>query len=199
MKKIDINQKDCLQKAVELLKFGGIVMHPTETCYGLAVDIFDEQGLEKLYTLKGRETKKPLSILVHGLGMAEEYGIFSEKALDLAQKYWPGALSIVVPRNKALPGFFNKGEEFVSIRVSSDAFCKNMVREFGSPVTTTSANLAGMKPLYVADLDGFGEMAADIDLVVDAGDILGNKPSTVVKVEGDLLQVLRQGELRLSK
>jgi tRNA threonylcarbamoyl adenosine modification protein (Sua5/YciO/YrdC/YwlC family) len=195
MKKININQGDCVEEVVKVLEEGGIVMHPTETCYGLAVDVLNKEGLEKLYRVKGREAHKPVSILVDGLGMAEEYGIFSEKALELARKYWPGALSLVVPRKRVLPEFFNEGEDFVSIRCSSDAFCKNMVREFGSPVTTTSANLAGMEPLYVADLSGLGGMAPEIDLVVDAGDILGNKPSTVVKVYGNLVQVLRQGDV----
>lgn len=193
MEKIKITDENVVSRAVEVLRGGGVVMHPTETCYGLAVDIFNVEALEKLYKLKGRDADKPLSILVDGFGMADEYGLFSEKANELAQKYWPGALSILVPRKRDLPEFLNMGHDFVSIRHSSDNFSMEMVREFGNPVTTTSANRSGGEPLYVAEgLEG-------VDLVIDGGEISTNKPSTVVKVEGDNVQVLRQGDISLSE
>lgn len=193
MEKIKITDKKAISRAVEVLRAGGVVMHPTETCYGLAVDIFNEKALEKLYRIKGRDADKPLSILVDGFGMASEYGLFSQKAEELASKYWPGALSIVVPRKRSLPEFLNGGYEFVSIRCSSDNFSTEMVREFGGPITTTSANKTGGEPLYIADgLEG-------VDLVIDGGEISKNKPSTIVKVDGDGVQVLRQGDLNLSE
>lgn len=193
MEKIKITDKEAISRVVEVLRNGGVVMHPTETCYGLAVDIFNERALEKLYELKGRDADKPLSILVDGFGMAQEYGLFSEKANELAQRYWPGALSIVVPRKRDLPEFLNKGFDFVSIRHSSDSFSSEMVHEFGGPITTTSANRSGGEPLYVAEgLEG-------VDLVIDGGDISINKPSTIVKVDGENIQILRQGEISLSE
>ncbi|NIA01790.1 MAG: threonylcarbamoyl-AMP synthase [Nitrospirae bacterium] len=193
MEKIKITDENAVSRAVEVLRSGGVVMHPTETCYGLAVDVFNENVLQKLYKLKGRDADKPLSILVDGLDMAQEYGVFSEKAGELARKYWPGALSVVVPRKKSLPEFLNKGHDFVSIRNSSDTFSMEMVREFGGPITTTSANKSGGEPLYVAEgLEG-------VDLIIDGGELLKNKPSTVVKVEGDNVQVLRQGDIDLSE
>lgn len=191
VEKININDRNAVSRAVEVLRSGGIVMHPTETCYGLAVNVRDKEALRKLYRLKGRDANKPLSILVDGFGMAGEYGVFSERAEGIARKYWPGALSIVVPRGKVLPGFFSEGEDFVAIRYSSDEFSTQMVREFGGPVTTTSANKSGGEPLYGAeDLEG-------VDLIVDGGKISKNKPSTVVEVEGDNVQVLRQGDIDL--
>ncbi len=193
MEKININDRNAVSRALEVLRSGGIVMHPTETCYGLAVDVRNEEALRKLYRLKGRDANKPLSVLVDGFEMAREYGVFSEKASELARKYWPGPLSIVVPRGKVLPEFFNKGEGSVAIRYSSDEFGTRMVREFGGSVTTTSANRSGGEPLYSAeDLEG-------VDLIVDGGEILKNKPSTVVEVEGDNIQVLRQGDIDLSE
>lgn len=193
MEKIKITDENAVSRAVEVLRSGGVVMHPTETCYGLAVDVRNENALQKLYKLKGRDADKPLSILVDGFGMAQEYGLFSEKAGELAQKYWPGALSVVVPRKNSLSEFLNKGHDFVSIRNSSDTFSTEMVREFGAPVTTTSANKSGGEPLYVAEgLEG-------IDLIIDGGKILKNKPSTIVKVEGDNVQILRQGNIDLSE
>lgn len=182
----DVNQ------ALIALKNGGVVMHATETCYGLAADVLNEEALTKLYDLKGMAADKPVSILVDGYGMASEYGVFSEKAFALAQKHWPGPLSILVPRSKKLPEFFNPGHEFVSIRCSSDSFCTEMVKALGRPVTTTSANKAGEPQLYLPQK--FDER---IDLVVDAGELIANKPSTIVRVDGDRLEILRQGALIL--
>ncbi|MFA5821022.1 MAG: L-threonylcarbamoyladenylate synthase, partial [Candidatus Gracilibacteria bacterium] len=162
-----------VKDVVKILESGGVVMHPTETCYGLAVDVMNEGGLKKLYEVKGRDFNKPVSMFVADLEMAQKYGVFSEKALELAKKYWPGALSIVVPRTWELPAFFNKGEKFVSMRVSGDEFCREMVKELGRPVTTTSANMAGEPELYEAKaLEG-------VDLVVDGGKIEMRKPSTI--------------------
>lgn len=197
MKKIILNE-EAVKSAVDVLKNSGVVMHPTETCYGLAVDVFNEQALEKLYRVKGMEKNKPLSVLVDSLEMAEKYGEFSGKALELAAKYWPGPLAIIVLR-KNLPEFFNIGEGFVSFRVSSDKFCLGMVKEFGGPVTTTSANRGGLPQLYsVENLESaFGKFAEELDLVVDGGKITENKPSTIAKVEGDKVTVIRQGDILL--
>lgn len=199
MRKIGIENTNTVESAIAVLRLGGIVLHPTETCYGLAVDVFNKKALEKLYTVKGMERNKPLSVLVSGLEMALKYGEFSEKALKLAKKYWPGPLSIVVPR-KNLPEFFNIGDEFVSFRCSSNDFCMSMVEKFGSPVVTTSANRAGLPQLYSADgvEDAFGQFANEIDLVVNGGRIERNKPSTIVKVEGNKICVIRQGDVLIS-
>ncbi len=191
MKIIDINDPVAVESAAEVLRSGGVVMHPTETCYGLAVDIFNEKALEKLYEIKGRNEKKPVSILVSGLGMAQKYGDFSGEALKLAEKYWPGPLSIVVPRSENLPEFVNPEENFVSIRFSDFVFCTKLVLALGRPVTTTSANRAGEPQLYKADVNGF----EGVDLVIDGGELLKNKPSTIVKVTGESVEILRQGDL----
>lgn len=193
-----IGQSGVLEKAIEILRSGGLVMHPTETCYGLAVDIFNQAALGKLYKIKGRDSKKPVGILVADLEMANKYGKFSEKALQLAEKYWPGPLSILVPRTDNLPEFVNPDEPFVSIRWSGMEFCSKLVGKYGSPVTTTSANLAGGEPLYEADISVFDKLADLIDLIVDDGKIPKNKPSTIVKVYEEDVEIVRQGELRIS-
>ena len=177
-----------------VLESGGVVMHPTETCYGFAVDVFNEEALRKLREIKGRDDK-PFSILVDGFSMAQKFGKFSEKALRLAQKYWPGPLSILVPRSDELPEFFNPGEKFVEIRCSNDEFSRMMVWSFGRPVTTTSANVSGQEPLYEANTTVFGDKAMDIDFVIDGGRIPRVAPSTIVKVVGDKVEVVRQGPI----
>lgn len=193
MQKIDIDHPDALKLAVEVLDNGGVVMHPTETCYGLAVDVFNKQALAKLYIIKAMDLDKPVSILVDGLMMALKYGLFSEKALQLARDYWPGALSILVSRKRDLPSFLNPGNDFVSFRYSGLSFCTEMVKALGRPLSTTSANKSGEKESYKPfNFKG-------VDLLIDGGEILKTRPSTIVKVEGDFVTILRQGDVILGE
>lgn len=191
MERVDIKSKKAAEEACIALDEGGIVMHPTETCYGFAADIFNEDALKKLYIVKNMKVTKPLSILVDGLEMAQEYGVFSKKALELAKKYWPGPLSIVVPRSDLLPKHFNPGHEFVSMRVSGLDFCRDLVSAFTQPVTTTSANRSREPENYEPVVMG------GVDLLVDGGRIPLNHPSTIVRVMGDKCEILRQGDLVL--
>lgn len=192
LNRVSLADSKAISLAVKALKNGGVVMHPTETCYGLAADIFNAVAIAKVYALKGRDFKKPLSILVDSLGMAQEYGIFSDLGFDLARRYWPGPLSIVLPRKKKLPVFLSPDEEFISLRFSNDAFCKRLMEKFGSPLTTTSANRAGKEPYYKIHDEMFDK---EIDLIVDGGKLLNNRPSTIVKVDGERMEILRQGDL----
>jgi L-threonylcarbamoyladenylate synthase len=191
MDKINIDSVNAIENAVITFDEEGVVMHPTETCYGLAVDIFHEDALRKLYFMKDMKEDKPLSILVGDMEMAQEYGVFSEKALELAKQHWPGALTIIVPKTENLPAYFNKGHETIAIRISGLEFCRELVQHLGEPITTTSANKAGEAPLYSPMVMG------GVDLLVDGGVLEKKAPSTVISVIGDEVKVIRQGELEL--
>lgn len=191
MKTVSIKDPELISKVEEALRAGALVMHPTETCYGLAVDVFNQEALKKLYEVKGMSLEKPVSILVDDLEMAKKYGDFSEKALELAGTYWPGPLSILVPRKRDLPSFLNPSSDFVSFRCSDMGFCSEMVGRFGGPVSTTSANKHTEPQLY------FPQAIEGVDLLVDAGKIEENLPSTIVKVDGEGVEVLRQGGVKI--
>ena len=188
---------DVVEQVVEVLKNGGVVMHPTETCYGLACDVFNENAVRKIYEIKRREENNPMSIMVAGRCMAMLYGDFPISADALMNKFWPGPLSILVKRKVFLPEHFNKGNDFVAIRYSDDYLCTSIVKQFGRPIVTTSANVAGEACLYKANIGVFGEMADLIDLVVDDGGIEKNQPSTIVKIAGDSFEILRSGSVDL--
>ena len=114
MQKIVITDENVFEKTLLVLRSGGVVMHPTETCYGLAVDVFNELALGKLYDVKSMSLDKPLSILVADLAMAGKFGVFSSMAIELAHRYWPGPLSIVVPRTDLLPEFFCRSDRILT-------------------------------------------------------------------------------------
>ncbi len=186
---------DLLAEAVKTLHAGGVVAHPTETCYGLAADIFNKGAVTKVYRLKGMSFDKPVSILVRDLDEAQEYGEFSAAALKLALAHWPGPLTLVVPRRAILPKWFNPETDWIGIRVSPNKHVRKLLEAFGGPVTTTSANKTGAaSPYEVAEMLEQGLVP---DFVLDGGRLGGAAPSTLIKVDGDKLEVLREGPVVL--
>jgi L-threonylcarbamoyladenylate synthase len=180
-----------IEQAVQALRDGGVVAHPTDTCYGLAVDITNADALKRLYLHKGMELNKPVSILVSSLEEAHEYGVFSDMAVRLAQEFWPGPLTLVVPRTDKLPEFVNKGMPDVGIRVISDPVAVALLEAFGGPVTTTSANAHGKPSPYKAQ-----DISMEPDLILDVGELVEReKPSTVLKIREESAITLRQGNL----
>lgn len=179
--------------AIDTLKKGGVLAHATETCYGLAVDIFNKEAVLKLYALKKMPLDKPVSILVKDLEQAQQYGNFSPRALELAKKYWPGPLTIIVPRTAALPEWINPGEETVGFRVSSHEEVQTLLEAFDGPLSTTSANVTGQPQAYA--VEEFLAQGLQPDFVLNSGRIAPEPPSTIVKVTGEELNLVRQGSV----
>ncbi len=189
-----------LEFVLNELMAGGVVMHPTETCYGLAVDIFQVDALRQLYALKKMALEKPTSMMVADVVMAEQYAIFHDKALVLAKQYWPGPLTLVLPRKDGLPDFFNPGHATVGVRCPASALSQQLIKSYGGPLSTTSANVSGVPEVYnVADyLEQLKALDIEPAVIIDAGEIPKNPPSTLVSFADDgSMQILRQGGLHL--
>ncbi|MFA6435604.1 MAG: L-threonylcarbamoyladenylate synthase [Candidatus Gracilibacteria bacterium] len=178
-----------IQNATQVLRQGGVVAHPTDTCYGLAADIFNEKALRHLYEMKGMASEKPVSILVRSLEEAKRFGEFSPLAMRLAKRFWPGPLTLVVPRTPELPAFLNPGVSEVGIRFIDEPFSVAMLVAFGGPVTTTSANAHGLPSPYCVE-----EISVKPDAILDGGVLnRAQKPSTLIRVVGDKAEILREG------
>lgn len=190
-----------LQKAMEVLRNGGVVAHPTDTCYGFAVDIFNEEAVKLLYRLKKMSETKPVTIMVSCLAEAKKYGEFFPAGQHLAKRHWPGALTLIVPRKKTLPTFSNPHSETVGIRVPDCPVSLALIRAFGGPLSTTSANITTLlAPYRVLDmLEQFRKERCLPDLVLDAGEIPLHPSSTVVKVIGEEIKVVRQGKIKIDE
>lgn len=184
-----------IRNAVKILHEGGVVAHATETCYGLAADIFQKKSLDRLYALKKMPLDKPVSVLVRDLEEAQRYGEFSGEALKLALKYWPGPLTIIVPRTAALPSLVNYGHPTVGFRVSSNKKTRQLLEAFGGPLTTTSANVHTEPQAY--SVQEMLDQGLVPDFVLDSGRIGENPPSTIVEVIGEGVKIIRQGEIKL--
>ncbi|MDD4734736.1 MAG: L-threonylcarbamoyladenylate synthase [Kiritimatiellae bacterium] len=186
---IDPNQPDhrALERAVDALRRGGLVLLPTETVYGLAVDPAQPAALERLYAAKGRDARKPLAYFIHEQKQAVALGArWMRAAARLADAFWPGPLTLVLPAET--------GEGFLGFRMPDYAPALELVRRFG-PMAVTSANRSGEKEILTAQdaRDLFGPL---IEVYLDAGPSLGTIPSTVVQVmPDDSIRLLREGAI----
>ncbi|MBN1494135.1 threonylcarbamoyl-AMP synthase [Candidatus Peregrinibacteria bacterium] len=178
---------------LKVIQAGGIVMHPTETCYGLAVDVFNEEALAKLHMLKKMAFNKPVSVIVHSIEDAKRWGEINSEAEGLMNQFWPGPYTFIVNRSKNLPPFFNKGIERVGFRNPPIASLLNIVKKIGHPITTTSANISGKPHVYEVDpfISQLREERSQIepDLILDGGLLEQNEPSAVYDVvDGKVLR-----------
>jgi L-threonylcarbamoyladenylate synthase len=179
--------------AAEALRRGEVVAYPTETFYGLGVNALDELALARLRVLKGRGADKAISILVSDVEMLSRVcKTISPLARKLIAKYWPGALTLVLPARDDLPQPLVEAG-CVAVRVSSHPTAQALVAAFGSPVTTTSANNAGDPPASTPE--AVEEIFQGRCRVIHAGATPGGAASTIVRVRGTKLEVLRQGAI----
>lgn len=167
--------------AARVLARGGLVAFPTETVYGLGTDATDAEAVARLYSAKGRPSFNPLIAHVADLAAAERIGRFNADALKLARAFWPGALTLVLPKAEdcAVSDLATAGLDTVAVRVPDHPIAQAILKAFGRPVVAPSANISGhVSPTsaahVMADLDG------RIDLVVDGGETRVGVESTIV-------------------
>ena len=181
--------------AAEALHRGEVVAFPTETFYGLGVNALDEVALARLRVLKGRSPEKAISVLVSGIEMVDELCVrISPLARRLMREHWPGPLTLVLPARRGLPApLVSKG--FVAVRHSPHPTAQALVVSFGGPVTATSANRAGEAPATTPE--AVEEMFDGRCRVIHGGATPGGAPSTLVRIRGERMEVLRRGVLTL--
>jgi L-threonylcarbamoyladenylate synthase len=183
-------------EAADALGRGEIVAFPTETYYGLAVNALDEAALDRLFDLKGRDAEKASALLVADLAMfAQLCAEVSSRARALVAAHWPGPLTLALPARADLPAAIVR-DGFVAARVSSHPVAQALVLAGGRPLTATSANPAGAAPARTAEevRAYFGEQLLHI---LDAGQTAGGPPSTLVRLRGDDVEVLRRGAIAI--
>lgn len=188
--------ENAAKKAAKILKKGGIVLFPTDTLYGLAVDVTNPKALQRLRDLKGREKKKPISVIVSEVEAISTYAVMDDTAHVLAERFLPGALTLVLQARSMIPQEVTLNGS-IGIRVPDDAFCLALARTFGKPYTATSANKSGREtPATVSEVIAqFGHVANEIALAIDDGDRKGRTASTVVTTVDGVPYVLREGAI----
>lgn len=184
--------------AQQALLAGGVIVYPTETSYGLGCLATDLEARARIYKLKGRALTKSLPVLVSSWEMAQEVGLFSEKARLLAAKYWPGPLTLVLPlRDVEQGGLLSRAEWGDSIAIRWSAVKDLQTLTEVGPVVATSANYANQKACYNEKCiwDFVGQRS--LDYLWLAGDLPKVKATTIIEVVADQVTILRQGKLTL--
>lgn len=187
----DNPQPRLIQRAVECLKQGGVIVYPTDTTYGIGCDIFNKKGVKKIYQIKQRDPRKPFSFICADLSDVSNYAQVSNFAFKTMKRNFPGPYTFVLEATRVVPDLLATRQRSVGIRIPDNAIALAIVRELGHPLVTTSANFSGEEPLHdpVSIHEQMGKM---VDLVIDGGVQLGD-PSSIISLVNDQLEVLRQG------
>ncbi len=190
--------REAVAEAARVIKGGGVVAIPTDTVYGLGCDPSSDKAVRRLFEVKNRQAK-PVPVLCADQRVAGRLVELNGAATRMAEQHWPGALTIVAPLKKGakLSALLHQGSGYLGVRVPKSDTCVKLAEKVGGAVTGTSANLSGMPSCrtaaqVVASLDG------RIQLVIDGGELRG-KESTVVKVVGETVEVLREGSVRIQE
>ena len=184
-----------LARAAAILRAGGLVAFPTETVYGLGADASNAQAVARLYAVKGRPADHP--VIVH-FASAEAAFFYSrdipDQARALAQRFWPGPLTLILKRSEKAKDFITGGQDSVGLRVPSHAVAHELLVEFGGGVAAPSANRFGrVSPTTAAHVRA--DLGADVDLVLEGGASEVGIESTIVDLTGDAAVVLRPGAI----
>jgi L-threonylcarbamoyladenylate synthase len=182
-----------IQRAAEILRAGGLVVFPTETVYGLGANALDSAAVRKIYALKGRPPASPLIVHVSGVEQAREFAAeWPEAAERLAREYWPGPLTLVVPKKAAIPDEVTAGLNTVGLRVPRHPVALELLRTAGIPIAAPSANrFTQLSPTTAEHVrEAFSQ---ETPFLLDGGPCEVGLESTVIAVTQDGLEVLRPG------
>jgi len=189
------SSSDTLPRALEVLKAGGLVAFPTDTVYGVGALAFDAKAIESIYTAKDRPLEKAIPILIGGLDDLAKVAIaIPEVARKLALRFWPGPLTILVPKRSDLPASVS-ATATIGVRVPDHEIARALLQAAG-PMAVTSANLSGAQSPVTAQ-EVFEQLAGRIPLIIDGGRTPGAVPSTVVDCTAPELRIVREGPVAL--
>ena len=199
---IEEAQKGQGGKVVAVLKKGGLIIYPTDTCYGLGADATNPLAIDKLMAFKGEREGKPVAVAVNNLAMAEEYVFLSPLARALAKKYLPGPLTLVCQSEHKTDPRLESSEGTLGIRVPNTPLVLTIIAALGKPITTTSANISGGTSPYSRfswEKETPQERQALVDLFLDAGNLPFSPPSTVIDVSSKEIKIIRQGAIKIKE
>lgn len=198
----ELFQVDCanpdpavIKKVTEAIRQGAITAYPTETFYGLGVDVTNDYAIKHLFDLKRRDYGNPIAVIVADREMLQKVVTeIPDLAIELMGRYWPGPLTILFKTNEMISKWLTTNTGKIGIRISSNAVATALTCELGKPLTTTSANPSGFPPSF--DVKHLKNYFHDkIDVIVDGGELTPSRGSTVVDVSEEKMFVIREGDI----
>ena len=187
-----VAQENDLCRAAAVLRAGGLVVFPTETVYGLGGDATRDEAAKKIYAAKGRPSDNPLIIHIADPADAEEYAVTNALYYRLAKAFMPGPLTVILPRRESIPKSTTGGLDSVAVRCPAHPVAHKLIELCGVAIAAPSANLSG-KPSPTSAVHVAQDMDGRVDMIIDGGKSEIGLESTIVKVDGDGLTLLRPG------
>jgi L-threonylcarbamoyladenylate synthase len=192
-------QHQDLQQALLVLRQGGVVAFPTETYYGLAVDPFNSQALERLFQMKRRPAEKPILVLIDS---QEHLPLLASEVPNqfhaLMDRFWPGPLTLIFPAQPHLSPVLTAGTGTIGLRISSHPLARSLTALSAGAITATSANISG-RPPAVTEQEVLAQFGHDLDWLLKAGSTAGGTASTIIAADQGGLRLVRQGVIPFSE
>jgi tRNA threonylcarbamoyl adenosine modification protein (Sua5/YciO/YrdC/YwlC family) len=185
-------QMRLIKIAVDVLRQGGVIIYPTDTVYGLGCDLSNKKGIEKIYELKKRNKKKPLSFVCSDLKHISKYAKVTDYAYKTMKRLLPGPYTFILEASRLVPKIILPKRSTTGIRVPDNQICLALIRELGQPIISTSVKTAEGEDLgnpYIIE-EHFGRI---IDLIIDGGNIIP-EPSSVIGLVDDNVEIIRIGK-----
>ncbi len=184
-------QMRLIRKAVEILRDGGVIIYPTDTVYGLGCALFNKKGIDKIYEIKRRNRKQPLSFVCADLKDISRYARVSDFAYKTMKRLLPGPYTFILEASRLVPKIILPKRLTTGIRVPDNQICLSLVRELGQPIISTSVTTEDGEVLSDPSeiKEKFGKR---VDLIIDGG-ILASEPSSVISLVDDIIEIIRVG------
>ncbi|MBO8428044.1 MAG: threonylcarbamoyl-AMP synthase [Firmicutes bacterium] len=194
MKVVDKND---LSEIVNVLNNNGLVAFPTETVYGLGIKASSLDNYNKLVKVKNRTPNKPFTLMISNINQVKDIVYINEVATKVITKFTPGPLTIILKAKENIPSYLDLNSGFIGIRIPKDTFVLKMIDLVNYPLFVPSANPSNLVPAknHLEVINYFNDK---VDLVVK-GESIENIPSTVIKIDGDKISVLREGKITLKE
>ncbi len=190
-----IKPQDPLEEAKRAFKSGGVVAYPTETFYGLSVDPFNVDAIERLFSLKGRSGTSPVSVIIADKELLSRVAVeIPSSALELIDRFWPGPLTLVLMAHPDIPPPLIANTGKIGVRVPGSPVARRLSEYLSSPITATSANPSGKRP-PVESKEVLAYFNGEIDVLIDGGSLPGRLGSTVVDLTEGKVRIIREGEI----
>ncbi len=187
---IKYNNGDSLKIVIEALKEGKLVVYPTDTLYGLAVNTENSEAIKKLFSVKNRSLDKPISVCFHDLKQLEDYVILTDKVRDIVKKLLPGPYTLLLNKKDNMSSLLTANTSVVGVRIPNHIVPYELTKEF--PITSTSANISNVPtPDNVYEIKN--QLKGDVSVYVDYGKLNSSKASTIIDLTKDKPIIIRRG------
>lgn len=190
-----MDDSELINKAVEVLNNGGVIIFPTDTVWGIGASIKRLDTIERLYEIKGRPKNKPTAVLIGDVSQAAEIAHVDEKAKDLISKFWPGGLTLVVKAKPSVPAIIKGLGGTIGIRMPDHKLVLRILNQLGCGIVAASANFAGQPPPTKEEM--IDQRLIDLCDFLVKGACGGSLPSTVLDVTVDPYKIIRQGPIKI--